>query len=658
MALQVSPGINVSEIDLTTVVPTVSTTTGGIAGHFQWGPVFQPILISDENQLVQTFSTPNTNTFVDFFTSANFLNYGNQLFMVGVKNTTSDVTGASGNTGGMNATSNTNPVVYSLIKNSDDYEENYSDGTFNESGTWAAKYPGELGNSLRVSVCSKTDQFQSTTTANITLTSNSVTVTFVAGSTAQVTAGDILLLGVDQEERQVSSITNSTVLVLTSAYTGNTTSGFSSAAAYRVAAQNPIRRWEYASFFKKAPSTTLYANTRGGTSDELHIVIDDEDGQITGTRGQIIETYEGLSAAFDAKGDDGRTIFYKDAINNRSQWIWWLTHLSGTTNFGAAASSTFATASNLPDAKSLVQGRDGNLPTDAHYNTAINEFNDKSKIDVSLLLGAGASQARALHLINNIAEVRKDCVVCLTPPSAMVVGNDGTVSKTMDAVIAFRNTLPSTSYAIMDSSYKLQYDRYNDKNRYVPLNGDTAGLIVRADITRDAWYSPAGFNRGQIKNVLRLSYNPIKAQRDQLYKSGINPVVTFPGQGTVLFGDKTLLAQPSAFDRINVRRLFIVLEKAIELAANFTLFEFNDEFTRSQFKNLIEPFLRDVQGRRGITDFQVVCDGSNNTGEVIDRNEFVGDIYVKPNRSINYIQLNFVAVRTGVEFTEVVGKFG
>ena len=651
MALQVSPGVNVSEIDLTTVVPTVSTTTGGIAGHFRWGPIFQPILISDENQLVQTFQTPSTNTYIDFFTSANFLNYGNQLFVVGVKDTTDS-------TGAQNATSNTNSK-YTLIKNDDDYDANYSNG-LSARGTFAAKYPGALGNSLKVSTCSGANAFESTVTANVTVTSNSTTVTFVSGSTAQVQVGDILLLGVDNEERKIATITNTSQIILSSAYEGNTSSGFGSAGTHRSAAsQNPTRRWEYATFFKKAPGTSDYANTRGGSNDELHIVLLDEDGEITGSTGQILETYEGLSAGADAKGDDGRTIYYKDAINNRSQWIRWLRHIEGTSNFGSdVAGTTFGNPGSLPVTKSFTQGRDGPTPAASFYNTGFNEFNDKSKTDVSLLLGAGANQARALHLINNIAEVRKDCVVCLTPPESMVVGNDATVSKTMDAIIAFRNTLPSTSYAIMDSAYKLQYDRYNDKNRYIPLNGDTAGLIVRADITRDAWYSPAGFNRGQIKNVIKLSYNPVKAQRDQLYKKGVNPVVTFPGQGTVLFGDKTLLTQPSAFDRINVRRLFIVLEKAIELAANFTLFEFNDEFTRSQFKNLIEPFLRDVQGRRGITDFTVVCDGSNNTGEVIDRNEFVGDIYVKPNRSINYIQLNFVAVRTGVEFTEVVGKFG
>jgi len=209
----------------------------------------------------------------------------------------------------------------------------------------------------------------------------------------------------------------------------------------------------------------------------------------------------------------------------------------------------------------------------------------------------------------------------------------------------------------MDSGYKYQYDKYNDVYRYVPFNGDVAGLAVRTDDTRDPWFSPAGYNRGIIKNIVKLPYNPRQADRDVLYKSDINPIVNFPGQGTILFGDKTLLGKPSAFDRINVRRLFIVLEKAIATAAKFSLFELNDEFTRAQFKNLVEPFLRDVQGRRGIYDFAVICDGTNNTGEVIDRNEFIADIYIKPAKSINFIQLNFVAVRTGVEFSEIIGKF-
>jgi phage tail sheath protein FI len=274
-----------------------------------------------------------------------------------------------------------------------------------------------------------------------------------------------------------------------------------------------------------------------------------------------------------------------------------------------------------------------------------------------LILGGNSNQTLAVHIINNICETRKDCIVCLSPRAADVVNNSIYVGKEAEDTIEFRNLLPSSSYAVMDSCWKYQYDKYNDVYRYVPMNGDTAGLMVRTDTTRDPWFSPAGFNRGNVKNVIKLSVNPKKAQRDILYKAGINPVVTFPGQGTILFGDKTLLAKPSAFDRINVRRLFIVLEKAISTASKFTLFEFNDAFTRSQFRNLVEPFLRDVQGRRGIFDFRVVCDDTNNTGEVIDRNEFIGDIYIKPARSINFIQLNFIAVRTGVDFEEVVGQF-
>jgi phage tail sheath protein FI len=343
-------------------------------------------------------------------------------------------------------------------------------------------------------------------------------------------------------------------------------------------------------------------------------------------------------------------------INQRSQYIWWTAHTAGNTNAGnKVLNKTFSGAPN-PQTASFVNGRDGKLPTNGQYNTGVNKFNTTGEVDVSLLLGSSANQTRALHLINNIAEVRKDCVVCLSPPRATVVNNAGYDGSEMDDIIAFRNTLPSSSYAVIDSGWKYQYDKYNDLYRYVPLNGDIAGLMVRTDTTRDPWFSPAGYNRGLIKNAIKLAYNPRLSQRDQLYKNGINCVIAQSGQGVLLFGDKTMLSKPSAFDRINVRRLFIVLEKAISTAAKFTLFEFNDEFTRAQFKNMVEPFLRDVQGRRGIYDFRVVVDETNNTPEVIDRNEFVGDIYIKPARAINFIQLNFVAVRTGVEFSEITGQ--
>jgi phage tail sheath protein FI len=317
---------------------------------------------------------------------------------------------------------------------------------------------------------------------------------------------------------------------------------------------------------------------------------------------------------------------------------------------------TTFTGGTRPQTQSFISGADGSAATTGQVQTGYDLFRSSEDVDISLLLGSSADTTLAVHLINNIAEVRKDCIVCLSPERADVVNNNTNDGDEANDVIAFRNSLPSTSFAVLDSGWKYQFDKYNDIFRYVPLNGDTAGTMVRTDQVRDPWYSPAGFNRGQIKNVVKLAFNPRKSERDLLYKNGINPVTTFPGQGTVLFGDKTLLASPSAFDRINVRRLFITLEKAIAIAAQSQLFEFNDEFTRAQFVNLVEPFLRDVQGRRGITDFRVVADETNNTAEVIDRNEFVGDIFIKPARSINFIQLNFVAVRTGVEFSEIVGS--
>jgi phage tail sheath protein FI len=295
--------------------------------------------------------------------------------------------------------------------------------------------------------------------------------------------------------------------------------------------------------------------------------------------------------------------------------------------------------------------------------TAYALFQNSEAYDISLVLAGKASKDVANYIIGSVCEPangvnsgRGDCVAFISPESIttgdVIVGSD---SEQITATNAYRNALTSSSYAVLDSGYKYQYDRYNDKYRWVPLNGDIAGLCARTDYTNDPWWSPGGLNRGQIKNVVKLAVNPTKAQRDLLYKNGVNPVVTFPGEGTVLFGDKTLLAKPSAFDRINVRRLFIVMEKAIATAAKYQLFEFNDSFTRAQFRNLVEPFLRDVQGRRGIIDFVVKCDESNNTGEVIDRNEFVADIFVKPNRSINFITLTFVAARSAINFTEIGG---
>ncbi len=643
MAFQVSPGVNVSEIDLTTIVPAVSTTEGGIAGHFRWGPVQQRVLVDNEDTLHRQFHHPNSNTAADFFTAASFLGYGNKLYVVRVINEAGTTSNAR------NAITNAANTQNTVIKNRDDYELNYSSG-ITGVGPFVAKYPGELGSTLRFSICPTANAWNSTLTGTLAFTNNSTTVTGSGSAfNSQLVAGDILLAGPDKTEVRVASISNNTTLTLQGKYIGNT-----------VASQSSVtRRWEFYNYFDAAPGTSEYASRQGGSNDEMHIVVVDEDSRFTGAANTVIERYAAVSKGNLAYLPDGSTNYYKEVINEQSQWVWWAAHPSGTSNWGTSVGGkNFGTGTqSLPINASFRYGRDGASPRSVDYINGYNKFANPEEVDVSLILTGDGNQTKAVHVINNIAEARKDCIAVISPRRSDVVNNSSYIGKEVDDSITFRNLLPSSSYAVIDSGYKYIYDKYNDLYRYVPLNGDTAGLMVRTDSERDPWYSPAGFNRGQVKNVIKLSFNPTKGQRDQLYKNGINPVSTFPGQGTVLFGDKTLLAKPSAFDRINVRRLFIVLEKTISTAAKFTLFEFNDEFTRAQFRNLVEPFLRDVQGRRGIYDFRVVCDETNNTPEVIDRNEFVGDIYVKPARAINFIQLNFVAVRTGVEFTEIVGSF-
>jgi phage tail sheath protein FI len=640
MAFQVSPGVNVTEIDLTTVVPAVSSTEGAIAGVFTTGPVEDPVLISSETELVARFGKPTDDNFETFFTAANFLSYGNKLWVSRAIST--DARNAYANVSGT--------VTATLIKN---YDEFLASTTLDADADYYARNPGTIGNSLKISVCDSAAAYSSNVTladsivtavpgSNVLRCSNGITV----GELGQINTGDLLKIG-GQFLKVVSksSITgaNATITVDTT-FTG---------VANVVVDDSLPRYWEFYNNVNAAPGTSDYAAERGGVADELHVAVVDEEGTISGTAGTILEIYQSLSRATDAKGPQGGSAYFKEVINDSSQYIYVNDAYANVT--AAAVASTGATA---PVNLSFVGGvettsTESTIPNSA-LQSAWDKFKNPEEIDVSLLMiGKSVGSTLANYVIDNIAETRKDCVVFISPERSDVVNAVDQAEK----VVEFRNTLRSTSYAVLDSGYKYQYDRYNDVNRYIPLNGDIAGLCVRTDETRDPWFSPAGFNRGQVKNILKLAYNPDKADRDLLYKNGANPVVTFPGQGTVLYGDKTLLSKPSAFDRINVRRLFIVLEKAIATAAKFSLFEFNDEFTRAQFRALVEPYLRDVQGRRGVYDFKVICDKTNNTGEVIDRNEFVGDIYIKPARSINFIQLNFVAVRTGVEFSEVIGQF-
>ena len=693
MAFQVSPGVNVSEIDLTTVVPAVSTSVGAVAGVFKWGPVGKRVLVSSEIQLVNTFGKPTNHNPETFFTAANFLAYGNALYVVRAANTTSvsnGVISAIANTGSVS-----NAQVF-VVKNEDTYDQ--VNTAVDTDVLYIAKYPGELGNSLKISVCDSANAYNisinveggdaNLSSGLITATVGSNTLLVSVSNTsagdgtlleqantrlnsilAQLQVNDVIEVGNSSIGKQYMKITSVPTAMGTNASFANTSHRYFSigcASAYQLAANASSasinKYWEYFNTVDVAPGTSQYQSSQGNTTakDELHIVVADEDGKFTGVPGTVLEVYKALSRATDAKTPDGEANYYKTVINQNSKYVWWANDRSG------AASNTalnIASINTTPLYLSFNQGQDGDNEVDNPINTtlaAYDLFASAEDVDISLILtgkskGGVNGEQKANYLIDNIAEVRKDCIVLCSPDKADVVNNTG-LDEAQD-VVDFRNSLRSSSYLVIDSGYKYQYDKYNDVFRWVPLNGDIGGLCVSTDSSRDPWYSPAGFNRGQIKNLVKLAFNPDKAERDLLYKNGVNPVVSFPGQGTILFGDKTALSKPSAFDRINVRRLFIVLEKAIATAAKFSLFEFNDEFTRAQFVALVEPFLRDVQGRRGIYDYRVVCDDTNNTGEVIDRNEFVGDIYVKPAKSINFIQLNFVAVRTGVAFDEVVGKF-
>jgi hypothetical protein len=750
MPFQVSPGVNTSEIDLTTVVPGISSIDAGFAGPFRWGPANDVTLIDSEDLLVQTFQKPDANTYTSFFSAANFLNYSSKLHVVRCISTAAK-----------NAASTSGGAI--LVANNTVYWDSYDEGQASVAdtrGDYMAKYAGELGNSLKVSLCGPTRANLASgntvvaSNSDVTLTGtytihasdksgtgasgslagvelrvgdfitctspspaagNNFIVTAISSNTgitvdsnptggAQVTTGTFVrkkrspfsepaenmkgtvavtanvatvtattatagdqaitafnlqytvgdIVKINGEERRVTAVTNATSMTVNTGFTNTAT------------AQTHSRTWEYAGLFDKEPVTTQHSADKGALYDEVHVAVVDEDGEWTGNLGEGLELFTGLSVAKGAKFEDGTKAYYVDALNRRSKYIWWADHNAkgdAYTTGGAAVSAWGATptagteyassssAGSLISTSSLGGGVDGSDVTDGNKITGFRKFENAEETDIGLMICGEASATVALDVVS-ICETRKDCVAFMSPEQSDVVNNSGGEA---DAVVDFRNSIGSTSYAMMDSGWKYQYDRYNDVFRYVPLNADIAGLAAATEANRDAWFSPAGFTRGIVRNVVRLPFNPRKSERDTLYKNGVNPVTTFMGAGTVLFGDKTLLAKPSAFDRINIRRLFIIMEKAIARFARAQLFEFNDAFTRAQFVGAVEPFLRDVQGRDGITDFVVICDDTNNTASVIDRNEFVGDIYVKPNRAINFIQLNFVAVRSGVAFSEIIG---
>ena len=570
MAIQISPGVSVSEVDQTTVVPSILTTAGAFAGNFAWGPAFQIQTITDEVNLVNTFGKPSSNTATSFLTAASFLAYGNNLKIVRV------VDGLA--TNAISAP----PLSQQLyVPNQQVYTDSIlnADGN-NAFGPWAARYLGTLGNSLAISIV---DAGSYTSTWN-------------------------------------------------------------------------INGYGVASFFNGAPGTSAQAAAYGASNDEIHIAVVDAGGAFTGTKGTVLETFPYLSKATNTTDSLGNSNWYKQVILNQSKYIYAMdppnyATTNSTWNKPASNNTSFATISTA-NTVNLLGGFDA-LPVDANTITGYSFFQSPDDVDISLVITGAASNTVQQYVIDNIVNTRKDCVAFISPPSSAVVNQSG--SETTNITSWYNGLNRTTSYAVADSGWKYMFNKYNNTYQYVPLNADIAGLCVYTDAVTDPWFSPAGLNRGALKNVVRLAWNPKQTDRDTLYSKGINSVVSLPGQGTVLYGDKTLQSKPSAFDRINVRRLFIVLERAISTASKYSLFEFNDDFTRADFVAMVTPFLRDVQGRRGITDFRVVCDTTNNTPQVIDSNQFVGDIYIKPARSINFIQLNFVAVRTGVNFTTIVG---
>jgi hypothetical protein len=737
MGFLVSPGVHVREIDLTNVVPAVSTSIGAIAGPFAKGPVSSVTAISSEEQLLQTFGKPNSSNFEFWFTAANFLQYGDALRVVRAE---SAILNAGANSG-------------ILIRDDDHYEASFSTGQ-GSHGEWAARTAGTLGNSIGVDICPSARAFtqplgtlnlvngagaigdlqitvddQNATDASIIIgdiikffTNNAVTavvdgaitvatknLTVDANSGTAAVGQRVVGPGISDGGVivKIETVTSQTALILDKPITvaDNVVLAFDNLSAveagnveYEVTAvsgevltirklDDPAgaglqtiipdnsyiqRRWRFSDLFDAAPGTSDWSTANGrGELDELHVAVYDKTGDITGfsvdVKGQrtasIIEVFPAMSKNSAAKTTQGGNNYYADVIFRSSEFIYWTDHLSAGTNWGTdIATGTDYTLVSGVAVDTLTGGTDDYSVTAGEMELAYDKFADTENLDINLVMGGPSSavaDTEAGHdthvtMITDLCELRRDCVGFVSPYRAATVGITSSISQTYNVKRAF-DKCPSSSYMVFDSGYKYMYDKYNDVYRHVPLNGDTAGLCAFTDSIADPWFSPAGYNRGGVRSAIKLSYNPQKADRDILYKARINPVVDFPGQGVTLFGDKTALTKPSAFDRINVRRLFLVLEKAIATAAKFQLFEFNDEFTRAQFRNLVEPFLRDVQGRRGIFDFKVVCDSTNNTGEVIDRNEFIGDIYIKPARAINFITLNFIAVRTGVAFSEVGG---
>lgn len=650
MASALSPKITVREIDISTVIRAASETIAGYANQFVWGPIGKIVTIQDEVELGLRMGTPKavfsaTATDVNlmatsFLTGASYLAYSNALKVSRVANVNDPVSANNAKNSVTDLATSGVPSAI-LLKNVDDFHEKASLGSL-AAYFLVGKYAGVMGNSIKFSACFTANQFKSVAIPNLTGSwslnkDDSGKKTLEAALidlSVHFSVGDFVTFTYDgvKYRNKIQSLTT-TKLTLTDI--GSSLPYLTSSTIGTVL--DVRKEWEFVNSVNGAPAM-----------GEFHLVLIDATGFISGEVGTILEVYPYLSDDIGKKNADGTTAYWRNVLNDQSEFVW-----AGNLDLTSALSSNV----NKTQSKTLVSGYNGTTPTQDDYIQASELFLDKSNVDISVfiappVLGTLDDATVANYLIQNLAEVRKDVVIYLSPKYSDVVNKP---NLELDNVLAYRRNLPSTSYAFMDCNWKYMYDKYNNTFRWIPLCGDVAGTAARTDDELEAWYSHAGYNRGIIKNCIRLAWNPRETQRDELYPQGINPVITENNIGHVLIGDKTLLARPSAFDRINVRRLFIILEKLISDAAKFQLFEFNDEITRNRFISLVEPFMRDVKARRGVENFYVQCDERNNTAQVINTNRFIGSVYVTPKYSINYIQLNFIAVPSGISFETVVG---
>ena len=696
MAFQVSPGVSVSEIDATNALAPSSSSNAGFAAAFLWGPADKIVTITSEQDLANQFGKP-THTEVEgnWHVASSFLAYGGSLNVVrtigtDAKNATDGK--ASGNEGVVVDIEDTTPTV-AESNLSAAWQASQTHSAFAQTGN--TNPVGGTG--MTVSIVTDSNGLPTVTVvAGGTGYNSGDIVTFTdPGSSSEtctvtvetVTGTDAVGVLVENEEAFDAGVTALGTATFAARYAGALGSSIQVGVFHYSSDATPVMtNWKesfyqggasvevnFGDLFDRIPNTSDYVlNNNGGVSvrDEIHVVVVDYDGQISGKAGEVLETFSHLSLVTDAKDDQGNSNYFKDVIRRDSRYIY---ATGNWDNIGKSAweskTSTgtvvFTDLSNkAPISLKLNDGEDHNDTASTEGNstgkrysatTGYGLFRDKDAIDIDLLpIGLDTSSALAKEVIDNVSKYRKDAITFFSPDSTSVIGTSTT--KASAVVTDSQETgLSSTSYAVMDSGWKRVYNRYTDKYIDIPLNGDIAGLCVATEQSADVFFSPAGLNRGAIRNIVKLHFDPNKADRDTLYKANVNPVANIAGAGTILYGDKTFLKKPSAFDRINVRRLFNTLERTISNAAKFMLFEFNDEFTRASFRNMVEPFLSNIKAKRGIYDFKVICDSSNNTADVIDRNEFVGDIFIKPARSINYIQLNFIAVRTGVSFSEVAG---